>query len=246
LRPLLRAWWRELFGVNERLSVVLPTLNAAETLPSCLAQLGDAYEVIVVDGGSSDDTRGIAREHGAIVLQSPRGRGTQLCTGANAASGDWLLFLHADTFLGVGWNEAVDRHWSSFRQPAGFFRFKLRSQAWQARVVEAGVAFRVSILGLPYGDQGLLISRDLYRQVGGYKPLPLLEDVDLVRRLGRRRLRPLAADAITSAERWQRDGWFARSARNLSCLGLYLAGVSPARVAQIYHRPVRSGQGVEV
>ena len=103
--------------------------------------------------------------------------------------------------------------------------------------MEAGVGLRARFLRLPYGDQGLLISRDLYHCLGGYKPMPLLEDVDLVRRLGRRRLRTLAANAVTSAERWQRDGWFARSARNLACLALYLAGASPSRVAQVYHRP---------
>lgn len=223
--------------MNERLSIVIPTLNAAKTLPSCLAQLGSAHQLVVVDGGSSDDTRGIAKEYGALLLQSPRGRGTQLRTGADAASGDWLLFLHADTVIGPGWSEAVERHCSSHAEAAGYFRFRLQSDAWQARVIEAGVAFRASIFGLPYGDQGLLVSRKLYRQIGGYKPLALLEDVDLVRRLGRRRLGPLAADAVTSAERWERDGWFARSARNLACLALYLAGASPRRVARIYHQP---------
>ena len=225
--------------MKTRLSVILPALNAAQTLPWCLANLREGHELIVVDGGSSDGTQSIAREHGAMVVTSPRGRGTQLRNGADAASGDWLLFLHADTEVGPGWSEAVDRHVSSNAEAAGFFRFKLRTDAWQARVVEAGVGIRARFLRLPYGDQGLLISRTLYREVGGYKPVPLLEDVDLIRRLGRRRLRPLAAYAATSAERWEKDGWLARSARNLGCLAFYLGGASPIRVAQIYHRPNR-------
>ena len=104
----------------------------------------------------------------------------------------------------------------------------------QARLVERGVGLRASFLGLPYGDQGLLIPRTLYEAIGGYAPLPLMEDVDLVRRLGRSRLRILDADAVTSTERWERDGWLRRSARNLICLGLYGAGVSPERIARLY------------
>lgn len=223
-----------------RLSVVIPALNAAQTLSSCLGRLDRAHEVIVVDGGSSDDTVRIAEAQGASWLPSQRGRGVQLRSGADAASGDWLLFLHADTLLGSGWSDAVQRHMSSEAASAGYFRFRLQSDAWQARLVEAGVRIRARALGLPYGDQALLISRDLYDRIGGYRPLPLLEDVDLVRRLGRRRLRQLPADALTSAKRWQEDGWFARSARNVACLALYRAGVSPERIASLYAAPVRS------
>jgi hypothetical protein len=101
-------------------------------------------------------------------------------------------------------------------------------------MIERGVALRVRMLGLPYGDQGLLVSRTLYDNVGGFRPLPLMEDVDLVRRIGR--VRMLKADAITSAERWRRDGWFHRSGRNLACLGLYYAGVPTERISRFYGR----------
>lgn len=111
---------------------------------------------------------------------------------------------------------------------------RLDDDAWQARVIERGVASRVRLLGLPYGDQGLLISRPLYKKVGGFRPLALMEDVDLVRRIGRHRLRQLGSTAVTSADRWRRDGWIRRSGRNLACLVLYALGVAPSRLARFY------------
>ena len=215
------------------LSVVIPTLNAADHLSHCLVRLSGVGEIIVVDGGSRDGTIAVAEAAGARVVVAPRSRGLQLKTGSEAARGDWLFFLHADTILAPGWLGAVEAHVGRSKRPA-CLRLRLDDPAWQARWIERGVAARVRLLGLPYGDQGLLVRRSHYHKVGGYRPLPLMEDVDLVRRLGR--VAMLRADAITSAERWRRDGWFRRSARNLLCLGLYSAGMSPERVARIYAR----------
>lgn len=216
------------------LSVVIPALNAAGRLAACLDAVGEGAEAVVVDGGSADGTRAVAEAAGARVVQAPRGRGAQLACGAEAASGDWLLFLHADTRLAPGWRQAAEAHMRLYPRHAACFRFRLDDPAWQARLIELGVAARVSVYRLPYGDQGLLLPRTLYESVGGYRPLPLMEDVDIVRRIAPRRLRVLRADAVTSAERWRRDGWWRRSGRNLLCLALYRYGMSAERVARLY------------
>ena len=212
------------------MSVIIPTLNAAAHLPRTLAALGKVAEIIVVDGGSTDATTEQAREAGARVLIAPRGRGSQLAAGIAAATHPWLLLLHADTALSHGWRMAsgIDA------AHAGYFRFALDSSDPKARRLERLVAWRSRVFGLPYGDQGLLIHRDLLQSVGGMKPLPLMEDVDLIRRLGRARLVPLQADAVTSAQKWETQGYCRRSARNLACLSLWFAGVPVTKIQRIY------------
>jgi len=218
----------------EGLSVVLPALNAAAGLGPTLAALGDApAERLLVDGGSSDATVAIATQAGARVIVGPRGRGVQLAAGISAARGPWLLLLHADTRLATGW-EAPVREAMRDASRASYCRFALDDDAAAARRLEAAVAWRCRVLALPYGDQGLLIHRDLLEQVGGVRPLPLMEDVDLVRRLGRRRLRALDAAAVTSAVRWRREGYLRRSARNLACLTLWFLGVPPRIIQRLY------------
>lgn len=218
------------------IDVVIPTLNAGHCLAIPLDSLRgvDGIAVTVCDGGSRDDTTTIARRAGASVVVSQPGRGRQLADGAAAGSAPWLLFLHADTTLSPGWAAAARRFMAETTSKAGYFRLRFDSRDPRARRIERLVAWRSRALGLPYGDQGLLIARALYRQVGGFRALPLMEDVDLVRRIGRRNLTALDADAVTSAERYERDGWLVRPMRNLGCLALYFAGLSPAVIRRLY------------
>lgn len=220
------------------LSVIIPTLNAATTLGATLISLDAVPEVIVVDGGSSDTTCALARQAGARVVASEKGRGCQLATGADAASGDWFLFLHADTTLEGGWRRVVDAFTGdpANERRAAAFRFALDDASPQAKRLERQVAWRAGTLGLPYGDQGLLISRDFYQTLGGFRALPLMEDVDMVRRIGRRRLIMLPVAARTSAKRWRDEGWVNRSLRNVTCLSLYSLGVPPRLLQWIYGR----------
>jgi len=210
-------------------SVVIPALDAAGELPATLAALGGARlirEIIV----------GVAHAAGARTLVAARGRGTQLAAGAAAACGDWLLFLHADCRVAPGWQQAVE---AFIMAPgatgrAGYFAFALDDRSPPARRLERIVAWRCRALALPYGDQGLLIARALYDRVGGFRTIPLMEDVDLVRRLGRRRLAPLGAPLYASARRYRRDGYVGRMLRNLLCLSLYFMRVPPRRIARLY------------
>lgn len=219
------------------LTAVVPTLNAAESLPSTLDALAGAVgRIIVADGGSTDATRAVAAAAGAQVVDAPRGRGSQIAAGIAAADTPWLLVIHADTRPGPGWQAAASAFMADPANAgrAGYFRFLLDDAAPQARRLERAVAWRCRALGLPYGDQGLLIRRDTLAEAGGFRPIPIMEDVDLAWRLGRRRLVGLDAGFVTSAARWRAEGWWARSARNLSCLALWFAGVPPERIARLY------------
>lgn len=212
------------------LSVVIPTLNSASTLPLCFqglfrgVMLGLIREVIVADGGSTDATIEIAEATGARVVEGGYGRGNQMTEGAAVARGDWLLFLHPATILQPGWeNDAQNFIRSSFaeRPRAASFRFTLDDRNRRSRLLETLVALRCRILALPFGEQGLLVPAVLYRQLGGYRRHALHEDVDFARRLGRRRIVMLRARATGSTARfhWQ-DNWRSRL-RVLGALILY-------------------------
>ena len=221
------------------ISIVIPTLNAADALPgtanALLSGVGDGVirELVVSDGGSTDETLTIARELGAMIVEGPRGRGGQIKRGVAAVTAPWVLILHADTHLSDGWSRVVRQHIAEAPDKAGWFLLRFRAAGMWPRVIEAGANLRSSLLQLPYGDQGLLVSVDLLEAVGGIPDLPLMEDVALARRL-RGRLSRLDARAETSAERYERDGWVRRSALNLSTLARYAMGADPEVLARDY------------
>jgi rSAM/selenodomain-associated transferase 2 len=227
------------------ISVIIPTLNAQAHLGMTLAALvpaavdGLIREVIVVDGGSVDRTADVADAAGADLIRESGGRGGQLAAGGARARFPWLLFLHADTVLENGWEREAVEHMQKVDggarpEAAAAFRFALDDRGMKPRIWERGVALRAAVLGLPYGDQGLLIPRRLYQEIGGYRQMPLMEDVDIVRRLGRRRIVMLHARATTSADRFRREGYLIRSARNITCLVLYALGVPVRVICRIY------------
>jgi rSAM/selenodomain-associated transferase 2 len=226
------------------LSIVIPALNAEAGLPETLSALvpgsvsGLVREVVVSDGGSSDNTRDIAEGTGARIVTGSKGRGVQLRAGASAAKGEWLLFLHADTALEAGWDKEVSRFMERADQQGGMqaaaFTFALDDFSSQARRVERLVGWRCRTLGLPYGDQGLLISRKFYDALAGYGDMPLMEDVDLVRRIGKKRLTVLKTRAVTSAQRFRQDGWWLRPLRNICLVALFYCKVPPRLLIKLY------------
>lgn len=225
------------------LSIIIPALNAAATLGSTVEALRseaarfECTEFILVDGGSTDGTVQQAEQLQLAVIETDAGRGLQLARGAEEASQPWLLFLHADTALEAGWSAAVSdfvTQEGSADNMAAVFQFALDDTTMKARRLEQMVAWRTDVLGLPYGDQGLLISRRLYQEIGGFRPLPIMEDVDIIWRIGKKRLVELPVHAVTSAQRYQTDGFAIRSARNLLCLGLYFLGAPASLIKRIY------------
>jgi len=221
------------------LSVIIPALNEADRLKSTLESIapGADTEIIVVDGGSSDDTRIVAAAHGARVFDAPRGRASQMNFGAAKAGGDVLLFLHADTRLPPNYKQALRECLASPGVVAGAFRFATDMDSVAMRVVTASVVIRSKVFQMPYGDQGLFLSKESFRRAGAYPPMPIMEDFEFVRRLKRfGNIRIAHAPAITSDNRWRRLGVGKTTLRNASIVALYLLGVQPERLRAIYRR----------
>ena len=221
------------------LSIVIPTLNAADALPGCLAplmeglQAGLLREVIVSDGGSTDASVQMAEAAGAEVITGAKGRGGQLARGMAGSRAPWRLALHADTHLPEGWTQAIRHHMDTAPGEAGYFRLAFRSKAPMARVVAGWANRRSAWFGLPYGDQGLLLPATLYEAIGGYPDVPLMEDVLIVRAL-KGRLRPMGATVQTSADRYEAEGWLRRGARNWGLMARFAMGAAPEDLARRY------------
>jgi rSAM/selenodomain-associated transferase 2 len=221
------------------ISTVIPVFNDEAALVLTIDSTDfNGCELIVAS--TPDDRPRLAalrtRRPDIIWVETRRGRAHQMNAGASVARGDWIVFLHADTRLPPRWRDAVDAADRDRRAAFGCFRFKLASPRVAARAIEAGVRARVRLFSLPYGDQALFVRRRLFQAVGGYAEIPLMEDVDLVRRLlSQGTLFRSQLPAVTSARKWERDGWIRRTAGNLMLLARYFAGTSPERLHQLYN-----------
>ncbi len=218
-------------AAQRSISVIIPALNEADLIAATLGRLSGsaAVEVILVDGGSSDNTVEIATQMGAEILVGPANRAQQQNLGAHSAKGSILLFLHADTALPGDFADQIRATLAKPGISAGAFRFRLDSAGWEMALVERMVAIRCRMFGLPYGDQAIFTSRETFNRVGRFADLPVMEDFDLVRRLKKiGRIELADGSAITSARRWREEGvWWMTLKHQLCILGYYLRIPTP-------------------
>lgn len=232
-----------------RLSIIIPALNEQRSLVPLfddIAALRTGVEVILVDGGSTDDTRDVARHAGARVLESKPGRGIQLCLGAQHATAPMLCFLHADVRIPEAARRALETIARTGERGAWAFRLRIDGARRAYRAIEWSANTRSALLGLPYGDQGLVIARSRYDEVGGYADLPIMEDVAIARALRKTGgIALLPAALLVSPRRWERDGVLGRSIRNAWLLTRYLTGSAPSALSLSYQPNSLARDGVD-
>ena len=240
-RPEDSAAWRRIVEPEHvdlcRVSVIIPALNESAYLPATLqsARLGGPHEIILVDGGSTDDTRSIARGAGAMVIQSKPGRARQMNAGAARATGNVFLFLHADTLLPSGWTQSVSEVLGRLGVVAGSFSFGLAAQFTGWRLVEWTTNLRSRCFRNPYGDQSQFLRRSLFEELGGFADLPIMEDYELNLRLRTRgRVATSPEAAITSGRRWKKLGIIRTTLINRIIIIGYRLGVCPHKLARFY------------
>ena len=225
-------------GSPSDISVIIPVLNDAEALDSALSSTQDCtgVERIVVDGGSSDESAKVAQSRSVKILHSRPGRAPQMNAGAEVAEGTFLVFLHADTRLPEGFDHHVRRILTQSGVAAGAFQLQIDAPSARLRLIEKAANWRSRYLQMPYGDQAIFLRAELFREVGGFTDLPIMEDFELIRRLqGRGRIVIAPAAVVTSARRWKKLGALRTTLINqLMILGFYL-GFEPSRLARWYH-----------
>jgi len=220
--------------------VIIPVLNEAKVIERNLRDLNKNLitEAIVSDGGSNDATVVIASKFAKIVHSKP-GRGTQMNLGAKAATSDILLFLHADTILPDQWRDRILSSMATEGVVAGAFSLSIDSDRLSHRIIAAAANLRSRLTKLPYGDQGIFVKRSVFEKIGGFKDIPIMEDVDLMRRLKKSGKVVILDDKVkTLARRWEKEGFVYTTIRNWLLLTLYYMGVPPERLHKLY-RAVR-------
>ena len=218
------------------ISIIIPTLNEADTLQNTLSSLftridPTEVEVIVSDGGSIDDSLQITRQFPCRIVSGKPGRAQQMHRASDQAKGEWLLFLHADSNLPEGWRMTLTQsdYW-------GFFPVRLSGKHWLLRIIETAMTWRSRITRVGTGDQGLFFQQDFYQQLGGFADIPIMEDIDISKQ-ARRLARPTIASSyiITSSRRWEQNG-ICRTVLKMWWLRLaYWLGANPERLHRIYY-----------
>ena len=221
------------------ISIIIPTLNSETDLIETLGSLFEGIEnnlireLIISDGGSTDKTKFIANEVGAIIVEGSYGRGQQISKGVDKSQGDWILILHADTSLSLDWSvkllQKIDKNF------AYHFKLKFKSKSFFARILEYWAQIRSKFLSLPYGDQGFLIHRDLLDTVGEFPKIPIMEDVALAGKL-KGKIKSLDMIAHTSAEKYHKNGWLRQSMTNFFIVTQYRLGKDPYQLSKFYYK----------
>lgn len=219
-----------------KLSLIIPALNEKEFIEKTLKEIVKlpGVEVIVSDGGSTDSTPEISAS-AARVVKSRQGRGIQMNAGASVSSGDVLLFLHADTLLPENWAEKLLSGMSDERVVGGAFTLSIDSARLSHKIIAAAANIRSRVTGIHYGDQGIFVKRSVFEKIGGFKDIPIMEDVDLMRRLKKVGIVVMLKDKVlTSARRWEKEGIAYTTLRNWLLVSLYFMGVPPERLHRFY------------
>ena len=222
---------------RDLISIIIPTLNEADNIHEAIisSQIGSHIEIIIVDGGSQDQTLLIAKSLNVQVIISPLGRANQMNAGAMAASGEILLFLHADTRLPTNFEQMIRTTLAKPGIVAGAFALRINAPDWGLRLVEFGVKWRSHLWQMPYGDQGIFLTKDVFQQVGNFPKMPIMEDFELMRKLktlGKIYLLP--TPVITSPRRWLKKGIIQTTLWNQIIVIAYLLGISPHRIRNWY------------
>lgn len=226
---------------DHRISVIIPVLNEQAHIGTCLGNLraqglGDSRQIIVVDGDPEGGTIDLVRDGDVLCLKSAPGRGRQMNAGAAVADGDILLFLHADTVLPVGALEKISQVMASGRCVGGAFDLAIDSERLFLRYIAFRARSRSRQNRIPYGDQAIFVDREYFERIGGFSEIPIMEDVDLMRRLkkNRQRIHIFRDRVLTSSRRWEAEGALYTTLRNQFLVLLYYLGVSPERLSRLY------------
>jgi len=223
------------------ISIIIPTINEANNLPLLLSDLSifnKEGEILIVDCGSEDKTIDIGNIYGAKVYKSKeRNRGLQLDIGAKNSKGEWLIFLHADTRLTHDWFKKIKSVFKGSKNYIYYFKFKINDKKMIYRVLEILVNFRSQYFKQPYGDQGLIIHREIYFKNNGFRKIPLMEDVDFFRRLNKKKdLKQLNLPIFISSRKWERTNIFLQAIKNWNFRRRWLKGESLKSIYSDYYK----------